>query len=194
MSDALGPKRSPTNRDRVGRKAPKSKKMTAARQTSKSAPPPRPLATPRSTSLPPSRAQVLVIDDDPRLVHLMSDSLSSSGFQVIVRSEVPRNSQWLVDNHVDFVLVSATIPAVADVDLSALLQKVGLTKKVSVVLYSKHAGSELGPLARRTGALGVLEKINDTKSFLSEFEALVARHFQMQEDDAAPKNSEKSAE
>jgi CheY-like chemotaxis protein len=188
MSDALLPKRSTLSQDRARRKT-SSSKQSAAPKVSKPALPSRPPAA-RSTSLPPSRGKVLVIDDDAIVLQAISDCLSSSGFQVIARTQTLGTSQWLMQNEVDLVLLDVMMPAMGGADLATFLKKRGLTKKLSVILHSSKSPSELGPLVRQTGALGAIAKTDDTASFLAEFERLAERHFRTKEANGPPKKAE----
>jgi len=132
-----------------------------------------------------------VIDDDPVVLHAITECLSSSGFQVISRTQALGTSQWLLQNEVDLILLDVMMPAMGGADLVAFLKKRGLTSPQSVILHSSKAPSELGPLVRQTGALGAIRKTDDTTTFLAEFERLAERHFRTKEAAAAPKKAEK---
>ena len=195
MSNALVPKRNASSEDRSRKKTSTSKQAALPRLPNPVPPPLPPAASqprPRSTSLPPSRGKVLVVDDDPIVLQAITECLSSSGFQVIGRAQALGTSQWLVQNEVDLILLDVMMPAMDGPDLASFLRKRTLSKKPSVILHSSKAPSVLGPLVRRTGALGAIEKTHDTAAFLAEFERLAERHFQTKEAAAEPKKAEKS--
>jgi CheY-like chemotaxis protein len=132
-----------------------------------------------------------VVDDDPIVLQAITECLSSTGFQVIARTQALGTSQWLMQNDVDLILLDEMMPAMGGADLASFLKKRGLTKKLSVILHSSKAPSELGPLVRQTGALGAIGKTDDTASFLAEFERLAERHFRSKEAQSAPKKAAK---
>jgi len=196
MPDALVRKRGAKNSARPRSKTSISKAATPASQqppTSESASPPRSAERTKPTTVPPSRGRVLVVDDDPIVLHAISGCLSAAGFRVTTRSQALGTPQWITENEVDLILIDLVMPAMSGTDLATFLKKRGLTRRLSVILHAPNdAAGDVGPLVQQTGALGAISKTDDPARFLAEFERLAERHFRTKDAVRAPKRAAKS--
>jgi CheY-like chemotaxis protein len=122
-----------------------------------------------------SRGTVLVVDDDPIVLEVTKERLSSVGYTVHTREEALGTSQWTADFQPDIVLLDVNMPALTGIDLAQLLKKRRATKDVVIILYSSLEPEDLHAKLKATGAVGALQKTGDDRKFLADFERIVAR-------------------
>ena len=127
-----------------------------------------------SGDLHTSRPRVLVVDDDPVVLAIVSELLSETGYRVDIRDQALGTAQWVVKQQPDFVLLDVKMPALSGGELSQLIRKQAMSH-VDVILHSSMEADDLNSLALSAGALGAIKKTPNTKLFLAEFERLVAR-------------------
>lgn len=124
----------------------------------------------------PRRPSVLVIDDDPIVLEVARERLSTAGFDVAVREEVLGTTRWLVAHPADYLLLDVMMPALDGSELASLLKQRTATRNITVILHSSMPTKQLAELAAKTGAAGYISKHDDARSFIEQFRAIVAKN------------------
>jgi len=120
------------------------------------------------------KTRVLVVDDDPVILELVSGWLSEAGYAVEVRESALGTAQQIASDQPDVVLLDVMMPALSGGELAQLIRRHHRTALASVILHSSLAPAELDLLVAKTGAIGGLQKTNDAVRFVASFERLVA--------------------
>lgn len=120
--------------------------------------------------------KVLVIDDDPIVLELVRQRLTTAGYDVRVREEALGTTQAVREERPDVVLLDVMMPALNGERIASLLRAGAGTRGVGVIFYSSKSESDLAALIEQTGALGAIHKGGDEADFLERFRELVARH------------------
>lgn len=111
---------------------------------------------------------MLVIDEDKSELERVTTTLEAAGYQVSARATTVGTRADIVFLRPDLVLVDPSASGLRGDDLILLLGLYPETADTAVVLYCRS----LPDTARRTGALGVIQKSADMASFLRRFEEL----------------------
>jgi len=120
------------------------------------------------------KTRVLVVDDDPVVLELVSGWLSDAGYAVEVRDSALGTAQQVASDQPDVVLLDVMMPALSGGELAQLIRRHHRTALASVILHSSLAPAELEQLVVKTGALGGLQKTHDAARFVASFDRLVA--------------------
>ncbi|HET6797068.1 MAG TPA: response regulator [Gemmatimonadales bacterium] len=124
-------------------------------------------------ALPPARATILVVDDEPALRQLIARQLRSEGYTVLEAGygmealRVARSSP----KSIDLVLSDIVMPGMIGTELAQ--QLVVEHPGIRVVLMSAHTVSELATPLGRPGSIPVLSKPLDGKKILAVVELLL---------------------
>jgi CheY-like chemotaxis protein len=124
-------------------------------------------------ALPPGKATILVVDDEPLLRQLIARQLRSEGYTVLEAGygmealRVARASA----KPIDLVLSDIVMPGMIGTELAQRL--VDEHPGIRVVLMSAHTVSELAAPLGRPGAIPVLSKPVDGRKILAVVELLL---------------------
>lgn len=113
---------------------------------------------------------VLILDDDPIVLAVTEERLTTLGYQVITRDQVLGTSQWIVQNKPWLLLLDIMMPAMSGSELASFLKRRGI--QTHIVLHSSKDAAELQRLVRQTGAIGAIPKGLDDEQFEKQFRGL----------------------
>ncbi len=102
-------------------------------------------------------ARVLVIDDSPMMVQLITEALTGVGLIADAASDLAALDQRLAANTYDLVLVDVNMPEMYGDDVVEFL-KVGRKLTAKLFLYSDISETELAAKAKAVGADGYITK------------------------------------
>jgi CheY-like chemotaxis protein len=120
--------------------------------------------------------KVLVIDDDPIVLETIRERLSRRAYDVTTRDQALGSTHAVRAARPDILLLDVLMPVLNGDHLAELLRADPGAYPVSIILHSTKPADELADLVRQTGALGAIQKTSDAESFISEFDALAAKH------------------
>ncbi len=116
----------------------------------------------------PARRKILVVDDDEITLEVTRERLQGAGFLVLTHSNALGTSVLIAREKPDFVLLDVRMPGLSGDRLAKLLSKGNFRPRV--ILHSACERAELGSLAMRCGAAGIIEKTDDDEYFLKQLE------------------------
>lgn len=119
--------------------------------------------------------KVLVIDDDPLVLHVTAKRLREEGFDVSTRMEALGTMQAVTAEHPDVVLIDVNMPALTGDSLVELMRSNAATKDVPIILHSSEPLALLQAMALRVGAVGAISKSDDDDAFKAQFNRLCCR-------------------
>ncbi len=93
--------------------------------------------------------KILVVDDESSIRFLLSDVLSSEGFEVIEARDGQESVEQLKKNNFDLVIMDIRMPRLDGVSMLKWMDKVGRREKVIVMtahdLDNRHLGESMSP-------------------------------------------------
>jgi DNA-binding response OmpR family regulator len=116
--------------------------------------------------------RILVIDDSPMTVELISQALTSAGFAVASAKDLSELDDRLAERPFDLVLVDVNMPEMYGDDVVEFL-RVQRQVKSKLVLYSDIAEAELERKAAASGADGYIVKAAGLEAAVESIRALV---------------------
>ncbi len=131
------------------------------------------IGAPSGSKLP---QKVLVVDDDPVVLEVVREWLTSAGYDVSTREQALGTANWVATEKPEFVLLDVRMPALSGEELTMLMRRSRATASAAIILHSTMPVEELAGLARKTGALGAIQKTSSSRMFVAEFERLVLQH------------------
>ena len=111
-------------------------------------------------------AQILVIDDDPRVLRYASLLLQFEGHRVRTESTYADGLAAITETGFDVVLVDVRLGATSGLDLLAAARRSGLLRGVRVVLHTSEPWDEICADADRLGLADFVAKPAEPRSLL----------------------------
>jgi len=118
-------------------------------------------------------AQILLVDDDPGALAMLTDALRAHGYQPVTTTDPREALALLAMERFDLVIADIVMPYL---DGFGLLEKARERNPgAEVLLISGYATGEIVREALRKGAAAVLAKPFDIPTFAARVRALLAR-------------------
>lgn len=118
--------------------------------------------------------RVLLVEDDPRLVDLLTTLLGEEGYDVDVARDGHRGLHWGLVREYDVVVLDRRLPALDGIDLLTRLRGQGVTTPVLVLSALANPADRVVGLD--AGAEDYLGKPFDVDELLARLRALRRRH------------------
>lgn len=129
----------------------------------------------------PSRTRVLVVDDEPRNIKLLSAHLNAEGYEVLAASNGEEALQMAGSENPDLILLDIMMPEMDGFEATRRLKVDPLTQHIPVVLVTSLDGSESRVKGLDAGADEFLTKPVNRAELLVRVRALL-RMKQMQDE------------
>jgi DNA-binding response OmpR family regulator len=127
-----------------------------------------------------SATKVFVVDDDPVVLEIVREWLTNAGYSVQTRDRALGTANWVAAEKPDYVLLDVKMPALSGEELALLMRRSRATAGSAIILHSTLESTALGDLARKTGAIGAIQKTSNSRMFLAEFERLLSQYRALQ--------------
>jgi len=111
-----------------------------------------------STATRLRKLSVLVIDDSPVALQIMSEAISKRGHDVSTLPTAIGSTQVILRNDINVVVIDVNLPSMQGDRLAALFRSNPRLKTLAVVLVSGIDHDELSRLAEAAGADAVVSK------------------------------------
>ncbi len=118
--------------------------------------------------------KVLVVDDDPAYLVVVTAWLERGGCQVITRSSPFGTSVVILKEQPDVVILDVEMPALSGEVLADLINRKTNKNVIRVIFCSGKSPQLLSALAKLHNALGYIEKTDSAVQFMNQFYALTA--------------------
>jgi DNA-binding NtrC family response regulator len=119
----------------------------------------------------PPRAKILVVDDDIVVLEVTRERLERAGFAVVTRTNALGTSAYIRKEKPDYVLLDVQMPSLSGDALAKLLAEGDFRPRV--ILHSSQGREALALLARKCGAIGVIEKTDDDDDFRAQLDGCI---------------------
>ena len=120
-------------------------------------------------------ANILIADDEPNQLELMSFNLSSAGYSVI-KAANGKEAIELIENHSpDLIILDWMMPKMSGIDVCRTLRSRSETKQIPIIILSARSEDSDKSLGLDTGADDYISKPFSPKELISRVKALLRR-------------------
>ena len=120
-------------------------------------------------------ANILIADDEPNQLELMSFNLSNAGYSII-KATNGKEAIELIENHSpDLIILDWMMPKMSGIDLCRTLRSRSETKQIPIIILSARSEDSDKSLGLDTGADDYISKPFSPKELISRVKALLRR-------------------
>ena len=120
-------------------------------------------------------ANILIADDEPNQLELMSFNLSNAGYSII-RATNGKEAIELIENHSpDLIILDWMMPKMSGIDVCRVLRSRSETKQIPIIILSARSEDSDKSLGLDTGADDYISKPFSPKELISRVKALLRR-------------------
>jgi two-component system phosphate regulon response regulator PhoB len=118
---------------------------------------------------------ILIADDEPNQLELMSFNLSNAGY-IIIRATNGKEAIELIENHSpDLIILDWMMPKMSGIDVCRTLRSRSETKQIPIIILSARSEDSDKSLGLDTGADDYISKPFSPKELISRVKALLRR-------------------
>ena len=121
------------------------------------------------------KTNILIADDEPNQLELMSFNLENSGFSTIKARNGKDALQLIEDHSPDLVILDWMMPYISGIDLCRTLRSRSETKLLPIIILSARSEDSDKSLGLDTGADDYISKPFSPKELISRVNALLRR-------------------
>ena len=120
-------------------------------------------------------AKILIADDEPNQLELMSFNLSNAGYSII-KAANGKEAIELIENHSpDLIILDWMMPKMSGIDVCRTLRSRSETKQIPIIILSARSEDSDKSLGLDTGADDYISKPFSPKELISRVKALLRR-------------------
>ena len=120
-------------------------------------------------------ANILIADDEPNQLELMSFNLSNAGYSII-KATNGKEAIELIENHSpDLIILDWMMPKMSGIDVCRTLRSRPETKQIPIIILSARSEDSDKSLGLDTGADDYISKPFSPKELISRVKALLRR-------------------
>ena len=120
------------------------------------------------------KRKILVVDDEPSIVKMVSKRLELKGFEVVVATDGPQALEMAQRERPDFVILDLMLPTLDGFQVCQQLKSHQQSKEMPVVImFSGKGQPEDAERCRQVGAYGYVSKTQGTAALLEQIEAVL---------------------
>ena len=120
-------------------------------------------------------ANILIADDEPNQLELMSFNLSNAGYSII-KATNGKEAIELIENHFpDLIILDWMMPKMSGIDVCRTLRSRSETKQIPIIILSARSEDSDKSLGLDTGADDYISKPFSPKELISRVKALLRR-------------------
>jgi len=123
--------------------------------------------------------EVLIVDDEPRLLRVLRLGLPEHGFNVLTASNGQEALKVLFDKHVDVVVTDVRMPVMDGVELIYEMERLGI--KLPIVVTTAHADVDTAVKTLKHGACDYIRKPFSVDELVQSVKNAMAKVSNLQE-------------
>ena len=121
------------------------------------------------------KTSILIADDEPNQLELMSFNLSNAGYSII-KATNGKEAIELIENHSpDLIILDWMMPKMSGIDVCRTLRSRSETKQIPIIILSARSEDSDKSLGLDTGADDYISKPFSPKELISRVKALLRR-------------------
>lgn len=117
--------------------------------------------------------KVLVVDDDPEILHVTKECLSAAGYSVLTAIDSSAARQIARDERPDVIILDVDMPVTNGLEICKSIKADGMLKNIPVVLIDEKATPEKVVSGFEMGAHDYLEKPFDERELTARVGAAI---------------------
>jgi DNA-binding response OmpR family regulator len=117
---------------------------------------------------------IMVVDDDPSIVHMMKENLSYAGYQVLEAYDGETAVRVAKATRPQLILMDLNMPGISGVEAFRQLRAVPETSKIPVLFLTGEASVTLPPELSNEPAVGALPKTLELDQLNKRIAAIVS--------------------
>ena len=119
--------------------------------------------------------KILIIDDEPDLVKMLSSRLESNGYKTISASTGVEGLQKAKEEHPDLILLDIMLPQLSGVTIALWLKESEETKSIPIIVITVVEKDELSLLFRRIEVSDYISKPFDVEELLCKIKNAIKK-------------------
>jgi len=121
----------------------------------------------------PAPKRILVIDDDPCLLKLVSTLLETKGYHVETTSDAPAGLESAIKKTPDLLVLDVMMPMINGFNICRLLKSREAQKNIPIILLTSRVSEADRRIGMEVGADAYYCKPLDTEAFLAKVAELL---------------------
>ena len=122
-----------------------------------------------------NKRRVLLVDDEPGIVKVVSKRLEHAGFDVMVAMDGQDALTKARLGHPDVILLDLMLPKMSGLEVCAALKQDEQYRKIPIIIFTGKGDAMDEKLCREVGAEAFITKPQGSKALLEQIEILLAR-------------------
>jgi CheY-like chemotaxis protein len=114
------------------------------------------------------KKKILVVDDNPVNLKLVSELLSLSGFETLKSMDAEQAQEIIKEHHPDLILMDIGLPGMDGLQLTRLLKNDNRTRHIRIVAVTAFAMKSDMERVTAAGCDGFITKPIDTRTFVDQ--------------------------
>ena len=119
------------------------------------------------TRIPPPRALVLCIDDDPLVLHFYEDFLGASGYQTLTATDGLLGIQIAQQACPDVILLDVMLRGLSGYDICRIVRADPMLRDIPIILVTVLGDPSVATIGREAGADRTLQKTADAQRIVT---------------------------
>ncbi len=121
------------------------------------------------------RVKILVVDDEPDIVELVSYNLKKDGFIVSTAADGEEALSLIKKNRYDLIVLDLMLPGIQGVDLCRMIRSNPATERLPIIMLTAKAEESDRVLGLEMGADDYLSKPFSTRELIARVRAVLRR-------------------
>lgn len=117
--------------------------------------------------------KILIVDDEPQIVHLLSQRLKASGFETYGANDSYQCIKMARDILPDLILLDMKMPAGGGIQAFNNLKSSMYTQNIPIIFITAYPGPEVEKQVKDLGADGFFAKPFNSMELLKKIKALI---------------------
>lgn len=122
-----------------------------------------------------TKRRVLLIDDEPGIVKVVSKRLEHAGFDVMVAMDGQDGLTKARLGHPDVILLDLMLPKMSGLEVCAALKQDEQYRKIPIIIFTGKGDAMDEKLCREVGVEAFITKPQGSKALLEQIEILLSR-------------------
>ncbi|OGW69141.1 MAG: hypothetical protein A2036_00245 [Omnitrophica bacterium GWA2_50_21] len=120
------------------------------------------------------RKKILIVDDEPDLVHMISNRLKASGYEVLSALDGQAGLELAKTTRPDLIILDLMLPRMDGYKVCSYIKKDSRYSKIPILLFSAKAQEEDIKMGEEAGADAYIVKPFEAQALLDKIKTLLA--------------------
>ena len=117
--------------------------------------------------------KILVVDDEPQILHLLSARLKANGYETVTANDAYQCIKMAMEVKPDLILLDMKMPAGGGVQAFESLKLSVYTANIPIIFITAYPGEEIIKLVKDMGADGFFSKPFKSADLLAKIKDLI---------------------